>query len=58
MNTKHPPPRSIPTQTSLLPRLRSPVEPAPEVRPELVGLLAALLLDAAVRLTEVRDEAR
>lgn len=58
MVNKRPKSDPIPTQTSLLPRLRSPVEPPPGARTELVSLLAALLLHAAVPVVEVRDEAR
>jgi hypothetical protein len=42
----------------LILRLRSPVEPSPEMRTELVRILAALILDAAARTVEVGDEAR
>ncbi len=50
--------RHGPTQTSLLSRLPSPVQPPPEVRAELVGLLAAVLLSAAKKVGEVGDETR
>jgi hypothetical protein len=52
------PPPARSNQTSLLPHLR----PAPDVptaaRADLIRLLAALLLSAAAKPTEVRDEAR
>ena len=55
---KRPPRRPVLTQASLILRLRAPVEPSPEMRAELVRILAALILDASARTVEVVDEAR
>jgi len=52
------PPQPSSNQTSLLPRMRAEVLPPSETRSELVGLLAAMLLRAAIDRGEVRDEVR
>lgn len=50
--------RQILAQTSLLPRLPHPVQVLPEVRADVVRLMAELILGAAVRGAGASDETR